>query len=508
MSTQSSALVVALSLQALAQTPLTTVRVASGLSQPLFLTQDRNDHRRLFIVEQSGRVRVLRDGVLLAVPFLDLTSKVNTSGSERGLLGLALHPGYESNGFLYVSYTGANGATFVERYRVSGNPDVADPGSAFVIMGPIAQPFSNHNGGCVQFGPDGYLYISRGDGGSLGDPSCNAQNRLSLLGKILRIDVDGGSPYAIPPSNPFYGWPAARGEIWAFGLRNPWRFSFDRATGDLWIGDVGQSAREEIDFQRGASSGGENYGWKVMEGELCFSTLGCSNVEPCNSAKLMDPIHTYATGSSCSVIGGYVYRGCAIPDLRGTYFFGDHCSARIWSFRYNGSQVSDFRDRTIELRPAGSTIDSITSFGEDLDGELYVLDRGGEVFKIVANGPPVYRDLGFGKIGGNGLPPRLDVCGRLDGSNEAQFRLRDAPPSTSAAVLVSLQNNPTFLFGGTVVPVPPTESLPLTTNQEGGFNVTIDGSTRFGTLYFQCLLLDFGATHGIGISNAIRIDFP
>lgn len=360
---------------------LTTTRVASGLLRPVALTAPPGDLDRLFIVEQhQGRIRIVKNGSLLATPFLDIRTKINT-GDEQGLLGLAFHPDYAQNGYFYVNYTGGagSGRTFVARYQVSANPDVANAASEMILINE-AQPYSNHNGGWLDFGPDdGYLYVSLGDGGFFGDPGDRAQSLGTILGKILRLDVDGGTPYAIPADNPFVGVGGAREEIWAWGLRNAWRCSFDRETADLWIADVGQNAWEEVNFEPASSPGGVNYGWRCREGLHPYDGSGSC------TAPRTDPIHEYAHGGGrCSVTGGYVYRGCAIPELQGTYFFGDYCSNEIFSFRYDGATLTEYTNRTVELAPGGGlVINSPVSFGEDAAGELYVCDLGGEVFKIV-----------------------------------------------------------------------------------------------------------------------------
>lgn len=399
-------------------TPLTTQLVANGLSQPLFVTHAPGDFDRIFVLEQLGRIRIIKNGVLLATPFLDINTIVGNSGNEQGLLGLAFHPDYANNGFFYVNYTNNGGNTVIRRYSVSSDPDIADSGSDLRVT-LISQPFSNHNGGWIGFGPDGYLYVAMGDGGDACDPGQRAQDVTDqLLGKILRIDVDGddfpadaGENYAVPPTNPLIG-SGGDGEIWAYGMRNPFRCSFDRDTGDFWIGDVGQGQREEVDFQPAASAGGQNYGWDCKEGTQCSTISGCNTSGcSCTQTGFTDPIHEYThAGGNCSIAGGYVYRGCAIPDLQGAYFFADFCSARIWSLRYDGFTVSDFTDRTTELDPPGATaIGQITSFGEDAFGEIYVCDRAGEVFKIVPN-------VGGGVVGpdcnGNG---RSDACDILAG---------------------------------------------------------------------------------------------
>ena len=310
--------------------------------------------------------------------FLDVTPLIACCG-ERGLLSVAFHPRYAENGLFFVDYTNTGGHIVVARYRVSpANPDAADPASGVVLL-TIPHPEPNHNGGQLQFGPDGYLYVGTGDGGSADDPPCNAQRDDTLLGKILRLDVDqsAASPpyYGIPPSNPFVSRAGARGEIWAKGLRNPWRFSFDRATGDLRIGDVGQTLREEVDFQPAASPGGEKYGWKLMEGSLCGGGGGASCPEPvpeCAAAGLVRPVLEYShVSGSCAVTGGYVYRGSRIPELSGRYLYGDFCSGRIWA----------------DGEPAIPFAPGLTTFGEDLAGELYVATEGGALYRIVNANP-------------------------------------------------------------------------------------------------------------------------
>lgn len=368
---------------------LATELVAFGLARPVWVGHAPNDFDRLFIIEQrsgsTGRVRILdlNTNTLLPTPFLSLT--VSTA-SEQGLLGMAFHPDYENNGYFYLNYTDSIGRTNVTRFQVSGDPNVATPASAQTVI-QISQPFNNHNGGWIAFGPDGYLYVSMGDGGSGGDPGNRAQNITNLLGKMLRLDVDGDDfpgdnlrNYAIPADNPFVGT-AGSDEIWAYGLRNAWRCAFDSATGDLWIADVGQNAIEEINFQPANSTGGENYGWRCYEGNNAFNTSGC----PAPSTMVF-PIHTYGHGGgNCSITGGEVYRGCAIPELHGTYFFADVCSNNVWSLKYDGANVTDFQNRTAELS-AGT---NIVSFGFDAYGEMYICNLGGTVRKVVRAGGPL-----------------------------------------------------------------------------------------------------------------------
>jgi glucose/arabinose dehydrogenase len=340
--------------------------VASGLQSPLYLTAPARDPR-LFIVEQTGQIRIVRDGQLLANPFLDIRSRLR-SGGEQGLLSVAFHPDYASNGFFYVNYTDRQGDTRVERYRVSADANVADANSAKLIL-TIQQPFANHNGGLNLFGPDGMLWIGMGDGGSGGDPLGNGQNRQSLLGKMLRIDVNGGDPYAIPADNPFVGRTDTRPEIWALGLRNPWRFSFDRVANLLYIADVGQGRIEEIDAVP-VRSAGYNFGWNMMEGSECYRPANCARTG------LTLPIYDYPHAEGCSVTGGAVYRGQRMPNLAGHYFFADYCQGWIRSFRYDGSAVREPRQWVLEN--AGRVL----SFGEDAAGELYVLVDRGSVYRL------------------------------------------------------------------------------------------------------------------------------
>ena len=366
--------------------------VASGLDSVTFITHAGDD--RLFFTLRAGRIVILSGGAVRSQPFLDIHN-LTTVDSERGLLSVAFHPRYAENGFFFVNYTNLAGDTVIARYHVSSDPNRADPASARILL-TIQQPFANHNGGQLQFGPDGYLYIGMGDGGAAFDPACRAQRGNELLGKMLRIDVDQNvstSPfYGIPADNPFRGPGDPADEIWASGLRNPWRFSFDRATGDLWIADVGQGQREEIDFQPAASRGGENYGWKVMEGTLCDSADACpASTPPCNSAAYTDPVLEYGHGPHCSVTGGYVYRGSRLPQLRGTYFFGDFCSGVIWAASRQGTGFT--------VRTLANGLPDLITFGEDKDGELYVASLEGSVFRL---------------NGAGSVPHAADIVGAFD----------------------------------------------------------------------------------------------
>lgn len=342
-------------------------RVAEGLKAPLYVTAPGGDSR-LFILEQPGRIRVVKNGELLPKPFLDITDRVKYGG-ERGLLSLAFHPKYKETGYFYVNYTeSSHGDTLVERYSALSGADVADPGSAKLIL-KVAQPYANHNGGHIQFGPDGMLYIAMGDGGSAGDPRGNAQNRATLLGDLLRIDVDHGDPYAIPRDNPFVHENGMRGEIWAWGLRNPWRFAFDRQSGLLYIADVGQNRYEEVDIVP-ASSAGLNYGWNILEGKHCYLS------DTCSSEGTILPAFEYNHTQGCSITGGYVYRGKAIPSMSGRYFFADYCLGWIKSIQYENGVIRERKNWNLGVQ------NNVLSFGEDAAGELYVCFANGRVYKF------------------------------------------------------------------------------------------------------------------------------
>jgi glucose/arabinose dehydrogenase len=375
--------------------------IVGGLNAPVHITNASDGHNRLFVVERVGNIRIVKDGALLVTPFLDIRDRVQ-SGGEEGLLSVAFPPDYATKGHFYVYYTNHNGDNQVSRFHISVDPDIADPLSEELILY-LDHPFySNHNGGQMAFGPDGYLYISTGDGGGGGDPDENGQNQASLLGKILRIDVEFAPPkpdfeatnvvyipllirtdgvppsedlYRIPSDNPFVDVPGSRGEIWALGMRNPWRFSFDRDTGDLYIGDVGQGSWEEVDFQPVTSPGGENYGWNEMEGKVCY-------LPNCDPTGLTLPVYVYPTREqgSCSITGGFVYRGSNLPDMRGIYIFADYCNGFISGLQLDGSDWLDQLLLDTNIR--------ISSFGEDEGGELYVADlASGTIYQIIEQTP-------------------------------------------------------------------------------------------------------------------------
>ena len=376
---------------------LSSIQIANGFTKPVYVCQPPGDNDRLFVLEQKGIIKIIKNGMTVRKPYADLRNKVHnpiTPGDERGLLGLAFHANYQNNGFVYINYSDKNDHTIVSRFRVASDPDRLDTKSEKVLI-KLKQPFSNHNGGHMEFGPDGYLYISVGDGGQWGDPYNNAQNLGNLFGKILRIDVDTGDPYAIPDDNPFNNNEDAKDEIWLYGLRNVWRFSFDWGKGDVYLGDVGQDLWEEIDFVAAENAGGQNFGWRVMEGNHCYNPK--EDCEPTGEL----PIFEYPNDANymkiltgmdepnvdgCSVTGGYVYRGSAISELQGTYFFADYCSGNIWTFKEKNGKATEFQNRTEEISLGGGGFTNyISSFGEDNNGELYIVDYNGIIFKLTAS---------------------------------------------------------------------------------------------------------------------------
>lgn len=371
-----------------AGTALATVRVASGLAQPVQVTAPPLDPHSLFIVEKGGTVRILRGGALLPTPFLNLTGRVS-GGAEQGLLSLAFHPNFENTHRVFVAYTDTRGNSVLSRFESSAaSPDVVALATERVLL-VVPQPFPTNNGGQLAFGLDGRLYYGLGDGGGVGDPGENAQNDFSLLGKILRLDVDVETApyYAVPPDNPNVALGPQFGLVWAKGLRNPWRFGVDRLKGDLYVGDVGET-REEIDVLP-PGGGGANLGWDVFAGSACYDPAPLFPSCPAPVAGFTFPVREYDHGQGCAITGGFVYHGCALPDLQGTYFYGDRCSAFVRSLTVSGGVAIDDTDQTAALAPGGGlTIDSIASFGEDARGELYIVDQGGEVFQIVASAPP------------------------------------------------------------------------------------------------------------------------
>lgn len=350
--------------------------VAEGFQSPVHLTGPPQvgspSGSRLFVVEQRGRIQILgTDGTLHPTPFLDITERVSCCG-ERGLLSVAFHPDYESTGWFFINFTDRDGNTRIERYTVSADPNAADAGSAHLIL-ELEQPFSNHNGGLSLFGPDGMLYVGLGDGGSAGDPRGHGQDPNTLLGSILRIDIDRGDPYTLPADNPFVGREGTRPEVWAYGVRNPWRFSFDPETGALFIADVGQNQWEEIN-RISADEAGVNLGWNVMEGSRCYQATSC------DQSGLTLPIAQYPHSEGCSITGGHVYRGSSIPEVEGQYFFADYCQG--WVRSLDPGSGTDPIVREWDLGDLGQ----VTSFGEDASGELYILTATGGVYRLVSGG--------------------------------------------------------------------------------------------------------------------------
>ncbi len=425
-----------------------TVReVVTGLWRLTSITSPGD--ARLILTQQDGLAWILADGVLQAEPFLDLRGQTNhVEEDEAGLLSLAFHPRFVQNRTFFACYTDQAGALTVARYKISAaDPDRADPASRKVLLR-IPKREANHNGGQLQFGPDGYLYLGTGDGAEGGDPGCQAQQGSTFFGKLLRLDVDAhaGSPpfYAVPNGNPFRKSRAMPGEVWAYGLRNPWRFSFDRLTGDLWIGDVGQGAREEIDLQPAGSRGGQNYGWKVMEGTACYSSSACPGSAPvCGSSRLTPPVLEYehGQGDECAVTGGYVYRGTDLPHLYGLYLFGDLCSGRIWT--------AARKETAWQIRELDGRVKYLTSFGEDRQGELWMTTLDGRVFQLIAKHPidtPGLYDAASGRfllddLFTGGTPDRnvrfgprstawLPVAGDWDGDGRTGIGLWDPETGT------------------------------------------------------------------------------
>ena len=494
-------------------TPLHTEQLFAASAKPLWIGQAPGDDTRLYVVEQKeADIEVYVNGVKNAVPFLDLTAKVNISGNERGLLGFAFHPDFAENGFVYVDYTaiGTGSPTVVERYTVI-DADTADPNSGFPVFTSSADPQSNHNGGNIVFGPDDKLYIGLGDGGNFNDtgtghvPGGNAQAHGVDWGKMHRINDDGSTP----SDNPFLGDTSFLGTIWDYGVRNPWRWSFDRETGDLWIADVGQDAFEEINFEA-AGTGGLNYGWRCMEGFACTGLSGCT----CNDASLTLPIHDYNHGGGkCSVTGGYVYRGDALPDWNGVYFFADYCTGQIWSLVYDGVSAT-VTERTAELAPGGGqSIDFVTSFGEDNHAELYICDQGsagtnGELYKVVPGGP--FTGLGHALAGAAGKPV-LWGEGTLQTGSPGALNFRSVAPSATGLLFISLVEGAAAFKGGVLVTIPLLALVPVASNGSGELQLAwpswpaVPSGT---TIVFQAGFSDAAAIKGVSLTNGLRALTP
>ena len=379
---------------------LSSVLIADGYKKPVFITSYPNNAKLLYIVEQAGLIKLINDGKKLSRPFFDINKRVvnpNRPGDERGLLGFAFHPNHTNNGKFYINYMDNDGNTIVSEF--STNSELRANHKSERIILKLKQPYGNHNGGDIQFGPDGYLYISIGDGGKAGDPLNAGQDLSSLFGKIIRIDIEQ-KPYGIPKSNPFFGQKGKREEIWAWGLRNVWRFSFDKQTGDKYLADVGQNKWEEVNFEPASSKGGLNYGWRIMEANHCYDPK-----ENCPTEGLIKPIIEYPNDANhpafafriieelsfsetdvegCSVTGGYVYRGQKIKSMQGQYIFGDYCSGNIWTLKVVNGKAINFKNRTEEINIGGGEFTTyISSFGQDSDGEIYIIDYNGGIYKLI-----------------------------------------------------------------------------------------------------------------------------
>ena len=379
---------------------LSSVLIADGYKKPVFITSYPNNAKLLYIVEQAGLIKLINDGKKLSRPFFDINKRVvnpNRPGDERGLLGFAFHPNHTNNGKFYINYMDNDGNTIVSEF--STNSELRANHKSERIILKLKQPYGNHNGGDIQFGPDGYLYISIGDGGKAGDPLNAGQDLSSLFGKIIRIDIEQ-KPYGIPKSNPFFGQKDKREEIWAWGLRNVWRFSFDKQTGDKYLADVGQNKWEEVNFEPASSKGGLNYGWRIMEANHCYDPK-----ENCPTEGLIKPIIEYPNDANhpafafriieelsfsetdvegCSVTGGYVYRGQKIKSMQGKYIFGDYCSGNIWTLKVVNGKAINFKNRTEEINIGGGEFTTyISSFGQDSDGEIYIIDYNGGIYKLI-----------------------------------------------------------------------------------------------------------------------------
>lgn len=488
-----------------AQVPLASqVFIPSGqVVRPVWVGQAPGDNSRFYVVEQKQfDIEIFIGGVKNAVPFLDLdATKVLGGGNEQGLLGLAFHPDFANNKTFYVYYTLAGNAVAVERYTAT-DADHADPLSGTVIFGPLAHPQTNHNGGNIAFGPDGKLYIGIGDGGNANDSGPghvaggNAQATGQALGKMHRINDDG----SIPGDNPFIGNPNFVQSIWDYGVRNPWRWSFDRQTGDLWIGDVGQDAIEEIDFEP-AGTGGRNYGWRCMEGFSCTGLSGCT----CNAVGLTLPVHDYShAGGKCSVTGGYRYRGTALTGWQGRYFFADYCTGQIFSLVWNGVTAT-VTEITADIAPTGT---QITTFGEDNDGEIYWCNQGGTIRKLVAESP--WTDLGNALAGVSGNPV-LTGTGTLVTGSAGSLNFSNIAPSAAGMLFIGLGQGAVPFKGGVLVPTPIILMLPMASDGAGAAVLpwaSWPSMPSLTTIVFQAGFSDLAAVSKVSLTNALRAITP
>ena len=489
-------------------TPIDSVQVAGGLTRPIWYGQAPVYDTRNFAVEQKlCNIWIFKNGVKQSPAFLNITSKIISSGNERGLLGLAFDPDYQNNHFFYVQYNRVgDGATIVERYTAI-DADNADPNSGLVIVGPISDPQNNHNGGNIAFGPDGKLYLGLGDGGSENDTGTGhpseglGQNHATMWAKMHRINSDG----TIPGDNPFLSDASFPPSTWDWGMRNPWRWSFDKETGDLWIGDVGQDQHEEIDFEL-AGDGGRNYGWRCMEGFSCTGLSGCT----CNAAGLTLPVFDYPhSGGKCSITGGFMYRGQALPDWNGTYWYGDYCTGQVWSLVYNGV-VATVTERTaaLDTGDGGPKLTSLTSFGQDNTGELYLVFQGGLIRQIIPAGP--FKGLGNALAGVSGKPV-LWGEGPLTTGSAGALDFKNVAPSAVGQLFVSLAPGAAPFKGGVLVAVPIVVSLPIFSDGTGAAQLawaswpTVPSAT---TIVFQAGFSDPAAIKGVSLTNALQALTP
>lgn len=496
---------------------ITAVKVAEGLGKACWVGMAPMDDTRLFVIHRRKGITIVKDGNRLPDPFLDLSAEVSTN--TQGIMGMAFHPEYADNGKFYVIYTDSNQVSHVAQYLVSIDPDLADPDSRVQILGPEPQPAVVHNWNFVEFGPDDKLYIGTGDGVLSSDnTSSNSQDLGTIFGKVLRLDIDLPPPY-IPPDNPFVGVKGAREEIWFYGVRQPWRMTFDALTGDIFLGDVGSHEREEIDFVPASSGGGANFGWRCLEGSDCNNFQGCLD---CDDPRFVPPIYEYHSHDEgmCAIIGGYVYRGNAIPDLQGAYFFGDHCTGRIFSFRYDGMTMSDFREWTDALEDGGpDRIDELISFGVDNEGELYVIDDDGELWKIVpapcavnSYCMPSPNSAGLGALMGSTGSPAVtqnDFTLTTSGAVPQEFGIFYYGPDP---VQIPFGNGVRCVAGGVFRLLPP-----VTIDSSGDASHTMDftnpphpnGEIHPGsTWYFQFWYRDPGAGGaGFNFSDGLSVTF-
>ena len=482
-------------------------RVTQFITEPVAAAAPPGDTERVFVVSNTGRIFIIKNGQMSFTPFLSIGDIVQKVG-EGGMLGLAFHPDYDQNGYFYVSYTTGDdkGDSIISRFTVSPtNPDFSDPATRVDIWGPLIQDQQIHRSGALHFGPDGMLYFSLGDGGPTNDPLNRAQDINDPRGSILRFDVDAPFPH-VPADNPFAGAIPGDDHIWAYGLRNPYRFGIDSATGDLYIADVGQSDAEEINFLAAGATAPANFGWRCMEGTLCTGASGCGCADPSWTV----PVHEYdhSAAGGCAVIGGEVYRGSQIPSMQGRYLFSDFCTSRLWSFRVENGQKVDFIDHTDDVQTFGGGGFSFPGgFGTDGQGELYLLDYyGDEVFKMVPVDP--WSDLAGAKAGSLG-DPLLTGDGTPMPGNQVTLELSNAVASSPAALVIGFSQSNLPLLGGTLVPSPDLLVEGLNTGS-GTLTAQFNwpASLPGPETYFQYWFLDLGVSGGVAASNAVEAKLP